>query len=347
MTRAKKSTRSVPAPPSPVLVTGAAGFIGRSLCRALIEAGCEVRGLDVPGADGGPLKAMGVELMRGDIREARELEAPLQGIRTVFHLAALAREWFPRETYMQINAEGTREMLMAAELAGVERFVHMSSLAIHLFDGHVDGDEQTPAANLEFGYCAGKLVAEHHVHAASRRGLQTTIIRPGGAIFGPGDTTTFVHLAPAIESGVLPMLGGGHQLMCYSYVENLVGGMVLAAAHPAGAGQTFILTDDLKITVREHAQAVADALGVRVRFIPVPVRAGEAAGWLLERSYELLGIAHAPVLTRYRVGIVVRDFHFSCAKAKRLLGYRPRIAYREGLRRTVDWYRSRAQSSRA
>ncbi len=328
------------APPSPVLVTGANGFIGSALCRALQKAGCQVRGLVLPGTDTGVLTRMGVPHTQADICRPETLVEPLEGIRTVFHLAALARDWGPKKAFMRVNADGVRNVLEASAVSGVDRFVHMSTLAVHEFSGHVDADESTPARNRINGYCAAKIVAEEHVREYQDRGrLETTVIRPGAIIHGPGDTTVFVHLAPYLQRGKLVLINQGRQLTCYSYVENLAAGMVLAASSPEAAGETFILTDDIKITIRDLMEAICTALEIPLKLGSAPAWLARPAGWILEMLWKLARRPEAPPVHRYRANFAARDFHFSCQKAKNVLGYRPSVPLEEGLRRTVEWYR--------
>jgi nucleoside-diphosphate-sugar epimerase len=325
-----------------VLVTGANGFIASALCRALLGAGCDVRGLILRGTDAGVLRQMGIPYMQADICEPDTLGKPLSGIRTVFHLAALARDWGRWNVFIKVNADGTRNVLAAAADAGVGRFVHMSTLAVHKFSGHVDADESTPAQNRINGYCAAKIIAEEHVREFEEKGrLETTIIRPGAFIHGPGDTTVFVHLVPYLEKGKMMLIDRGRQLTCYSYVENLAAGMILAASKPEAVGETFILTDDIKITIRELMEAVCAALEVRPRFGSSPAWLARSVGWILEMLWKLARRPEAPPAHRYRANFAAKDFHFSCEKAKKMLGYRPTISLQEGLRRAVEWYRTR------
>jgi nucleoside-diphosphate-sugar epimerase len=329
-----------PVPPSPVLVTGANGFIGSALCRALRDRGADVRGLVLSGTDTRVLDEMHVPFHTADICEPDSLPGPLAGVKTVFHLAALVKDWGPREAFRKVNTDGTRNVLAAAAHAGATRFVHMSTLAVHRFTGHVDADENVPADAATFGYGASKIEAERLVRAAHAAGrLETTIVRPGAVIFGPRDTTAFVHLAPALERGALPLVDGGRPLTCYSYAENLADGLIAAAARPEASGETFVITDDLKIRLGDLFGALCEELGAPRSFRSVPAPLALAAGWLLDALWRLAGAKDPPPAHRYRVGIVARDFHFSCAKAKRVLGYAPRVPLREGLRRTVAWYR--------
>ncbi|NMB74533.1 MAG: NAD-dependent epimerase/dehydratase family protein [Myxococcales bacterium] len=325
---------------SPVLVTGANGFIGSELCRVLRAHGCAVRGLALPGTPVEALHELGVEVFFGDVCDPASLAEPCSGARTVFHLAALARDWGRFHDFMRINAEGTGNMLEAARRGGARRFVHMSSLAVHRFRGYRDGDESVPADNVAFGYCASKVKAEALVRAAhSQQGMHTTIIRPGAIIHGPGDTTSFIHLAPAIEAGGLPLVDGGRPLTCFSFSRNLAEGMLLAAASPAGAGETFVLADEVRLTIREHLEAIARELGVPGHFRSVPAWLARAAAWVVDGVFRLAGAREAPPIHRYRVGLVARDFRFHSAKARSLLGYAPCVPYDEAIRRTVAWYR--------
>jgi nucleoside-diphosphate-sugar epimerase len=326
---------------SPVLVTGANGFIGSELCRVLRARGCEVRGLALSGTPVDRLRELGVEVFWGDVCDPTTLGAPCAGARVVFHLAALARDWGRYDDFMRINAGGTANMLEAARRGGARRFVHMSSLAVHRFCGYREADENVPADNIAFGYCASKVEAEGLVRAAHRRGeMETTIIRPGAIIHGPGDTTSFIHLAPAIERGGLPLVDGGRPMTCFSYSENLAEGMILAAFSPAGAGETFVLADDVRLTIREHVETVARELGVGGNFRSVPVWAARAAAWIVDGIFRAAGAREAPPIHRYRVGLVAKDFHFISAKAKARLGFAPRVPYEEAIRQTVAWYRT-------
>ncbi|MBD3368247.1 MAG: NAD-dependent epimerase/dehydratase family protein [Candidatus Eisenbacteria bacterium] len=327
-------------PASPVLVTGANGFIGQALCAGLLRAGCTVRGAVLRGTDAEPLERMGIPVYPGDILQPETLAPALQGVRSVYHLAALATDWAPWDRFMRVNAEGTACVLEAARRAGVQRLVHMSSLVVHPFSGHVAADEHAPLGNRTNGYCAAKGVAEGHVRRAQQAGwFETVIIRPGTVIYGPGDTTAFVHLAPALERGPLPLVGDGETVTCCSYVGNLVDGLLLAGHRPEAAGRSYVLTDDRMVTWRAYLSAVCSALGVRPRLIGVPTWMVRAAGWSLETIWRSAGFSHAPVVHRYRVALMARDFHFGCERAKRELGYRPRVGLESGLARTVEWYR--------
>lgn len=324
-------------PPSPVLVTGAAGFIGSILCRVLREAGAtEVRGLDL--APQGAQTA-GEPYFAVDITRPEQLVPAFAGVKTVYHLAALARDWGRRRAFQAVNVDGTRNVLEAARRAKVRRLVHMSTLAVHPFRGYVEADEGTPRGNRTCAYCITKLEAERMVEAAGRQGwFETVIVRPGAVIHGPGDRTSFVHLAPYLLAGKMLVVDGGRHLTCYSDAENLAQGLLLCGTHPAAAGEIFNINDGLKITWREYLEEASRALGVEPRLRSVPAWAARAAGVLLELAYKSVRAERFPPVHRYRAGLVSRDFHFSCRKAERLLGWKPAVDFSESLQRTAAWY---------
>jgi nucleoside-diphosphate-sugar epimerase len=320
-----------------ILVTGGNGFIGSNLVKKLLAEGHDVRCLVHRSRE--RLENLPVTLIDGRLENASEWREQLRGVSLVFHLAARASDWGKREAFFRINAEGTKNLLEAAESTGVKRFVFLSSLAVHSFTGHVDADEQTPANQIRYPYGASKVVAERFVREAKDRGkMECVIVRPGLVIFGPEDTTSFVHMAPLLEKGRWTHVAGGRPLLCYSYVENLVHGLLLAGIHPAASGETFVITDDLKISWREFVSAVISAFGVPERILSVPIPVARAAGCVLEWACNLFGKADPPPITDYRTALVSRDLHFTCGKAKKVLGYHPPIEFKEGLRRTVEWY---------
>lgn len=324
-----------------VLVTGGNGFIGANLVRRLLEEGHRVRCLVHRGSD--LLEGLDIETVTGSLALPAALAAAVQDVEVVYHLAGSgkAAEWGTRDWFFQVNTTGTGNLLRAAVEAGVRRLVHTSSLAVHDFSGHVDADENTPVGIRLTAYGASKAAAERLVRTAGREnGMETVIIRPGVVVFGPHDTTAFVHMAPMLERGTWTHVAGGRPLLCYSYVDNLADGLLLAGTHPAAPGQTFVLTDDLRLRWRELIDAVIEAFGARPRTLSFPVPVARTLGIALDRAFRLARSKKPPPITDYRTALVSRDFHFGCARAKRLLGYRPRVPFEEGLQRTVAWYRA-------
>lgn len=323
-----------------VLVTGANGFIGSELVRLLLEQGHQVRCLIHRSK--GRLKDLDVHLVQGSVTDTVGLPAAVEGVEAVWHLAGSGRagDWGTRKWFFEQNADGTRNLLDAAVSAGVRRFVQVSSLAVHRFTGHLDADEETPADQKKYAYGASKLAAERYVKKAGGGNLiEAVIVRPAVVVFGPEDTTAFIHMAPMLEKGRWTHVKGGKTFLCYTYVSNLVDGLLLAGTHEKAAGETFNITDDMQIRWKEFIGAVVHAFDVRERAMSFPVPVARAAGITLEAVFKLFRTRKPPPITDYRTALVSKNFHFSCGKAKRVLGYRPRVSFHEGLVRTVNWYR--------
>jgi nucleoside-diphosphate-sugar epimerase len=319
------------------LVTGSAGFIGSSLVKGLLAQGHRVRCLVHHAKE--RLDGLDVEITNGSITQRKSLAEAMEGVDVVFHLAALASDWGSKERFVEINALGTQNILHASVDAGVRRVVHMSSLAVHRFNGYLDADENTPADQDRYAYGASKVAAEKIVGRFQNEGnIETVRIRPGLVILGPEDTTAFVHMAPLLSKGRWTHVARGRTFLCYSYVENLVDGLILAGEKPEAAGEIFIITDDIKIRWREFISGIIKAFGVKERSLSVPAPLARVGGITLEALARLFGSKNSPPVNDYRTALVARDYHFSCAKAKRVLGYRPKVSLEEGLRRTVAWY---------
>ncbi len=323
-----------------VAVTGGNGFIGFGLVQRLLQAGHRVKCLVHRTRH--LIEDLDVEIVPGSITDPDSLAPLLRDTDVVFHLAGSGKagDWGAKDWFFEMNAEGTRHVLDSAVRWGVRRFVHLSSLAVHRFVGYVDADETTPADQNKYAYGASKLEAERLVTQAFQDGrIDTVIVRPGLVVYGPYDTTAFIYMAPLLRKGRWFHLAGGKKMLCLSYVDNLADGLLLAAEHRQAPGQTFVITDDLRLSWKEYIHKLIEAFGVADRCVSLPMFLGRFAGISLEALFRLAGSKSPPPITDYRTALVAKDFHFSCQKAKRVLGYLPRIPLDEGVRKTVDWYR--------
>jgi nucleoside-diphosphate-sugar epimerase len=320
--------------------------MGRHLVRRLLAEGRRVTVLDVAPLPP-DLADAGASLVQGSITSRADATEAVRGATAVVHLAAKVSDYGPRASFEALNVEGTRTVLAAAVEAGVRRFVHMSSLAV--FDyrrGLVDASEETPPGGHEFAYGQTKLQAEELVRSAPET-LEPVIVRPGLIPYGPEDRMTVLSLFAAVERRLPILVGGGAALVSTSFIENLVDGLMLCLDHPAAAGQTVHLADDVKLSWRELVEAIGRALDVRPNLRSTPGWLARLAAWLLEGTWRLLRVRSAPPLTRYRARTATSDLHLSNALAKDLLGYRPRVTLEEGPARrgTLDTERARRERS--
>lgn len=321
------------------LVTGANGFIGGNVCAVLRRQGVAVRGLVLPGSDRRLLDELGVEVVAADI--GVPLDAALfAGITHVFHLAAIAIDWGQDALFERVNVQGTRHVLEAAQVAGVAHVVHMSSLAVHPYTGHPAGDEATPRGWAINAYTRSKNAAEDVVQSFRDR-LMVTVIRPGVVPYGPGDRLSLPGILDALRRGIYAHVGGGNTRVCISFVENLADGMLLAASRKGPSGETFVLADEV-VTWREFIDAVADAFDVPRARRAVPYPLAYMAAVLVESAWRLLRLRGVPPLTRYRIALFRGDLVFSSTRARRELGWEPRVGLAEGLARTRHWLEAEA-----
>ena len=316
-----------------VLVTGATGFTGGYLVRALVTAGFPVRVIVRSAAKAATLPRE-VDVYVGDIGDPAATARAVEGVGTIYHLAAAYREAAHREGgYRRVNVGATRNLLEAAAADGIERFVHCSTVGVR---GHIatpPADETTPYAPgdpYQRTKCEAEVLALRY---AKDRGVPVTVARPT-AIYGPGDRR-LLKMFRMIANGRFVMLGKGDVYYHMVYVEDLVDGLRLLAGHPAALGEVFILGGDRYYSLEAITGMVAQQLGVRRPRLHLPAWPVQIAGSLCEKVCMPFGIE--PPIYRRRVDFFTKSRAFSIEKARRLLGYRPRVSLETGLQRTLDW----------
>jgi 3beta-hydroxy-delta5-steroid dehydrogenase/steroid delta-isomerase len=323
------------------LVTGGAGFLGRHLVSALLRKGCTVHVLDTAA----PARMEeGVRWFQGDVRSRADVAAASDGVDTVFHTAAVieavthARSAVA-ERIRAINVGGTKNVLEAAREAGAHRLIHTSSIVASFCMDAAGRDETAPYSTSRDLYTATKVEAERAVLTANGKGgLLTCAIRPGG-IYGPGERFTYGRLVRALKKGVpVVVFGDGKARLDYVYIDNLVDGELRAAERLVEGspvcGQAYFLSDETPINAGQFSIELAKNMGLDVPLIRVPDPIARGLGSLFERVYQVFGMP-APIFTVANVKLCDIDHYFSIERAKRDLGYVPRVTTEEGLRRTA------------
>jgi UDP-glucose 4-epimerase len=309
-----------------VLVTGGLGFIGSHLVEALVRKGHKVRVLDnlfsgrranIRGV------AREVEVLRGDCAEPAVARRAVKGIEAVYHEAAVpsvARSVKDPLLSHQANATATMSMLVAARDAGVRRFVYAGSSSVY---GDIKGgakrEDMKPRPLSP--YAVGKLSGELYLSVFARLyGMETLTLRYFN-VFGPRQdpgspySGVISRFSTALLAGDEPLIyGDGRQSRDFTYVANVVDANLRALTARGLVGQPVNIACGARITVNALLRAVAREAGVRPHARYTAPRPGD-----------------------------IRHSLADIRQARRLLGYRPRVGFEEGIRLTVDWYRSQAR----
>ncbi len=320
-----------------ILVTGGTGFTGTALVRRLREAGNEVVALDYKeGLQCDALRAMGAEVVIGSVTDRAAVRRGLEGVEYVFHLAAAFRELnVANSFYDEVNVGGTRIVLEEALRAGAWKFVYCSTCGVHGNVDHPPANEDAPIQPADY-YQRTKYEAEPVVQQLGAGKLETVILRPA-AIYGPGDPERFFLIFKRVARGSFPMFGSGRTLYHPLYVENLVDAFMLCLPRGAGDGRVYLIADERYYPIEEIVKAVGRALDVKVRIPHYPVMPVVVAGHLVEKACRPFGIT-PPIFPR-RVDWYRQNRAFDITRARRELGYVPKVDLEDGLRRTGEWYR--------
>jgi nucleoside-diphosphate-sugar epimerase len=319
------------------LVTGAGGFIGSKLCARLIRDGHSVRGLVRQPSQAKQLKKKGVDAAVGDLLAPETLQAATEGVDTVFHFAAVFRKEVPRDEIWATNVSGIENLLAAADLAGVQRFIHCSSTSVYGLFPQSPTTEISPFVPIRGDlYQESKLAAEERVNAYGSEGkLDTTIFRTTG-VYGPGDLR-FLKLFKAIAHERFAMIGAGTVPFSMIHIDDLLDGILSCATRPVAVNNHYLLTGNDPISLNDTARIIAEAAGVPAPQFHVPVMPVYFVGWLMELVLKPLGIS--PPLYRRRVNFFRITRGFDNSKAKRELGFRPKYDLAAGAKNTLDWYK--------
>jgi nucleoside-diphosphate-sugar epimerase len=320
------------------LVTGATGFTGGRLARALAERGDTVSALvRDPGAAAAALERCGITIVAGDLRDSKALAAATRGVEVVYHIAAMYREAGGSDaTYRAVNATAVGAIVEAAAQGGARRVVHCSTVGVHGDVEHPPANEDSPLKPGDI-YQQTKLEGEERAReAAARSGIEVTIARPSG-IYGPGDRRLLKLFRPIARQRWIT-LGSGEIYYHLTFIDDLVEGFHLCGTHPAAANRTYILAGGEVTTLNALVALIAEGARVPAPTRHLPVWPIWAAGAVCEALCAPFGIE--PPLYRRRVDFFTKSRAFDITRARTEIGFAPRVGLREGIRRTLDWYRS-------
>ncbi|WP_067802263.1 NAD-dependent epimerase/dehydratase family protein [Actinomadura formosensis] len=302
-----------------IAVTGASGFVGGAVCRALTSRGVTTyafgRRPAVPPSHVGGAPYRSWDLTRGPLGDA-------PGVDAVIHCAGSVTDWGPAPALFAANLTGTRNALAAFPGA---RFVHVSTASVYdpFRPSIMAREDEAPASRYMNAYGASKAAAER---LASEHGA--IILRPH-AVYGPGDTTLLPRVLSAVRGPLLPAVGSGETRISLTSIGNLVQACLLAATGRVASG-VFNVADAEPVTIDAAFRAILGERGIRARPVYIPARIAGPLATVAEGAFLLTRRPEPPRLTRYAIGHLAVERTLDITAARELLGYTPHATTFDG-----------------
>ncbi len=320
-----------------VLITGATGLLGGHLIKELQQRGEDIRALVLPVENADKLEKQGVGIVRGDITDASTLGPAVEDVELIFHLAGMMGVWRPLADYRLVNVTGSENLYKAAQKAGVRRYVHTSSHTVYgLGYGRflTENDALRPDPDP---YSLTKTEGDRLMRRLMlNSNVETVILRPG-TFFGPGDRLHFGRMAQKMKDDKGVIIGRGDNALPFCYVTDVVQGFLLAAYHENAPGNVYNITNDQPLTQLEMFNAIADAVGgVRpTRHLPyLPIYYGS----IVAERVVARATRTKPIVTQLGAMMFGSDNRHSVERARRELGYEPKVDLRTGITFAAEWF---------
>lgn len=324
------------------LVTGASGFIGRHVVEKLIGRGYRVRGLVRKTSHVAPLNSLGIELCYGDLGDLDSLKRAASGVDVLFHTAAQVGDWGTRKQFYDSNVAGTRHILAAMSAAGVRKLLYFSSIAVYgrpSFQQASHIREEAPCRRNGDPYFDTKVEAENLVAAYTKENkIAVSILRPS-IVYGPYDHKFIPRLVQAIRQGKMVLIDSGHHKAPIIYVEDVADLSVLAAERDEANGEVFNVSTDEGVMWSQFLTELAGQVKATPPTVSVPPWLLYYSGAVMESLWRAARAKDPPMMTRFGAMLLGGKWEYNMSKAKRVLGFRPRVGYKQGLGKTIQWMR--------
>jgi len=320
------------------LITGAGGFIGRHLCRDLVQDGYSVIGIDLqyPPVDSAD-RPSNFRAVTADFRNRNVMQPLLEGMEVVFHLASAHLEITLSEAkYRSINVTSLRPLLELAHKGGVKRFVHVSSAGVYGNLKSWPADEDTPC-HPQSTYGRSKLDGEMEVKKFFvETKFPIVILRPAW-VYGPGCQRT-LKIYKSLAKKQFAMIGNGSNLRHPVFIADMLAGFRLAMASTSAVGETVLIGGDQSVTTKELLKSFCLVLDLPEPKIKLPMKWGELIAAGCETVFGFIG--KEPPISRRTLEFFNTTNAFDISKARRLLGFQPLFSLAEGLRESRTWLES-------
>ncbi len=319
-----------------VLVTGGTSLLGASVIERLANRGDDVVSFQ---RSAGSIAASEV---LGDLTDPNAVDRAMRGVDSVIHLAAKVGVVGSEASFREINVDGTRNVIEAAQRGGVSRVVHVSSPSVaHAGSALVGASAGTADPTATRGhYATTKAAAELLALRKSTHQCPIVAIRPH-LVWGPGDTQLVGRIVERAKQGRLALIGNGSALIDSTYIDNAGDALVAALDQaPTLGGRAFVVSNDQPRTVRELLEQIVEASSVATHMRRVPTRAAFRGGQLIESVWNRSGSDNDPPLTSFLAEQLSTAHWFDQRETQTALGWQPAVSLEEGFRRLRAWYQN-------
>ena len=331
-----------------VLVTGGGGFLGFYTVKKHVERGDKVR---VMGRGTYPeLEKLGVEVIRGDIRNIEDVERASRGVELIQHVAAIPGIWGKKEDFYSINYNGTLNIIAICRKLGIDRLIYTSSPSVIHRKEPISGlseNELDYPIGYNAHYPASKAMAEREVLKANGtpieggKILKTIALRPH-LIWGPGDKNLIPRIIKKGRAGKLRIIGDGENRVDVVYIENAAMAQLIAADRlkdrwETVGGKPYFITQQEPVKLWEFMNRILELSGVPPIVGKIPFSIAYLVGWAFEVAYGIMGRYDEPPMTRFLAEQLGHDHYFNPKLAREELGYMAEISTEEGLKRLGEY----------
>jgi nucleoside-diphosphate-sugar epimerase/predicted dehydrogenase len=329
---------------SKVLVTGAAGFVGKHLVKYLSDKGYSVRALVRKNSDISCLKGLNVDIVEAELKVEDSLLSAMDGVDHVVHLASAMKG--PWEEYFATNVSGTRFLLEIAKDKGIEKFIYISSISVCDVSSGTGKQitEDTPYAKEPLSlYERSKIQAEQVVKEFCRQGLSCTIIRPG-VIYGPSGNLCPSRLGLPLGEDRFLLIGNGYNRIPFVYIDNLIDAIHLALTNKDSNGEIYNIIDKQSITQNDYLNRVNKRVNPSLSIVRIPYFVMLAMSGLLGTALKMIGKS-SPFRKIYLFQCS-HQLDYVSKKAEDKLGWKPRVNSSDALDRTFNWFKNSSTPKR-
>lgn len=315
-------------------VTGGSGFVGGRLIQRLVTDGWEVRALARSPAAMADVAVLGASPIEGDMSNRQALRDNIDGSDVVFHVAAMFKLWGKRKDFDAVNVDGMRILVdAAASSRSVRKVVYVSAAAVVMGDPEplIKVDETAQTHQRDFApYSSSKAEAEKILLMSNNRrpGFETIAIRPP-LIWGKG-MPMLDHMVKTVRKGQWQWVGGGTQAISTCHIDNLVDALLLAADGGQG-GEAYFVADAEEGTLKSVMTELLATQGVKAGDKSVSFGMAWQLAGIMAFVWRLFTLPGEPPITRQLLQLIGKPFTVNTIKAQRILGYRPRLSWRQGL----------------